>query len=240
MKILLKLISAVCAVCLILSLAACKITSGDDDDFNTLISELDISSSSKDSESNKKPEPQVTPKTSESGMAGTVLGSIYINDFFGFSVKLDESWTYTSNADLQSMNNGTDIFKDTAAGDRYISENILTYTMLATRGRDSVNIAIENMMLTAGRIMSEEAYVSASKENVIEALKGIGYNISEFNITEMTINGKEHPAMEISGEMMGVTVHEKIAVVANGNYICTVTFAAADKGSLKTLEKSVA
>ncbi len=162
--------------------------------------------------------------------AGLEMGSnsnnTYENKFLGIGCKLDSSWTFLSDAEIRQANNITqDMVGDDLASQ--LESASIIYDMQATKSDSSANIIlnIEKLTTLTGAIMSEEEYVEQSVNGIVQGLESAGLTNVKANKITVNFAGSSHAAIEVSGEVSGITVYEKVVCYKKGKYLAAVAFA---------------
>ena len=96
--------------------------------------------------------------------------------------------------------------------------------MLATDADqlNTINVVLEKLNV-ASLFVTEEQYMSLSKDPAVNALSTMGLNIISAEITNVEFAGKEHVALAIEAEISGIAMYEYIVLVKCNGYMACVT-----------------
>lgn len=181
----------------------------------------------------------VTPAATEAGeerimSIGRIEGGTYTNNYVGFAMDLDSSWTYYSAEELQELpENMAEIFEGSELGDTInpmkqftdmLAENI---DMMAT-----INVLYQKLDMQgrlAYALMDEEEILDAVMEQsdeMIEAYAQAGMEVSSMEKVAVTFLGEAHMGLKTASIMEGVPYYTLQLFVHNlGEYSATITFA---------------
>ena len=157
---------------------------------------------------------------------GSTSNNTYENKFLGIGCKLDSGWTFLSDAEIRQANNiSQDLVGEELASQ--LENADIIYDMQATKSNSSANIVlnIEKLSTIQGAIMSEDEYATNAIDGLVQGLESAG--LTNVKATKVSANfaGGTHVAIDVSGEVSGVTVYEKIICYKKGKYIAAITFA---------------
>lgn len=191
-------------------------------------------------------EPEVTEpeETNNSVAFGKFEGNLYINEYAGFQLELDDSWQLMTAEQLQELpENVSTMFEDTAIG-----ETMKKYTqfmdMQATNTNDfsSVNVVyqVKDAALTAaGNIFSEEQILDATlaqKDVLISSYAQAGIEVESMEKITMEFLGNERFAIETTAKVMGVDYNMvQLFDYSTGDYGIIITIAAFGEEALDSL-----
>lgn len=155
---------------------------------------------------------------------GTVNGYKYENSFLGIGCELDESWTYSSKEELaQIVGLTAEMFDDDYA--EKLKQQDMFYDMMAVteEGLVSINVVIQNVGLLYGVAMSEDKYLDAAEETLVQELGSAGMdNVKTTRITK-DFAGAEHTGLRISSTIQGVPYYCTQMCFKQGKYIATIS-----------------
>ena len=157
---------------------------------------------------------------------GSNSNNTYENKFLGIGCKLDSSWTFLSDAEIREVNNITqDMVGDDLASQ--LENASVIYDMQATKSDSAANIIlnIEKLSTLQGAIMSEDEYATQSVAGLVQGLESAGLTNVKANKISVNFAGGTHAAIEVSGEVSGVTVYEKIVCYKKSKYVAAIAFA---------------
>ena len=97
----------------------------------------------------------------------------------------------------------------------------------ATTSDSTANIIlnIEKLSTLQGAIMSEDEYATQSVAGLVQGLESAGLTNVKANKISVNFAGGTHAAIEVSGEVSGVTVYEKIVCYKKSKYVAAIAFA---------------
>ena len=213
-----KVLAMILAVVMLLSMAACG--SGD------------VRGVQSNNQSSTEP-------TDKEFSVGAVSGLTYENEFIGIGCKLDGEWTFSSDEEIREMNNVT----AEMAGEEYrdmIKDASVIYDMHATHsnGLDNIIVNLEkvNPLQLIGLDLADN--YEALLPTMRDAFENIGYTDIEFNISTVTIDGKEFTALYVNAVIAGYEVYQaNIAIKCNG-YLASVSVTTYGQEALNQVLKS--
>ncbi len=151
---------------------------------------------------------------------GSYTGNEYINEFFGFGCHLEGADYVATYEELAEMSGSAD-----ATLDELLAGNGVAYALYASgnEGMTTINVTIEDLLVSAGKTLTEGEYLAVAKPQLVPALESVG--MTDIVVEELTVvfGDGVHSALSISGDLYGTPFYEAIAVVANGQYMACVT-----------------
>ncbi len=156
---------------------------------------------------------------------GTISGSAYENDFFGYRVTLPDGYTFVSTESLAMINGrSTEAQEDMASILKAIeSGNAITVAYAEDQtGYNTVNIVIAN---TGYADATEEFIMSSADDSIKAVLEASGFTVNEFAVKEMVVAGDKHPILNVEGEIAGKSFYEKQIAVVKDGYSMHITYA---------------
>lgn len=245
MKKLLALILATLMLCSVL--AACSAAPAKDDEGNETPTTTAPAAETEPEETEpEETEPDETEEAKDGNTVafGTLEGNLYTNEYAGFQLELDDTWTLMTAEQLQELpENVTAMFEDTAIG-----ETMKSYTqfidMQATNVNDmsSVNVVyqVKDASLTvAGNILSEEQILDATlaqKDVLISSYAQAGIEVESIEKVTMEFLGRERFAMKTSAKVMGVDYcMVQLFDYSIGDYGVVITIAAFGEEALASV-----
>lgn len=159
--------------------------------------------------------------TGEEFLAGSSVENTYKNEFIGIQCSLNLDWTFTSDAELRTLNQGN------AA---------VIYDMMANHSNntDTVSVVVEKLSAANGQI-TEEEYFAAAKEPTKAALTSLGITVQSADIIKLQFAGQERTALAISGDYLGYSVYEYLVAIKCGDYIACVTVCTWDNNTCENI-----
>ncbi len=158
---------------------------------------------------------------------GEFADGVYTNDFVGICCQVDENWSVYSDAQLAQLNGlvlGTMTDADLVEQLKKANVGHLFYAT-SEEGHKSMNVVLENIGVINGVLLDEQAYVDLSVEQLPAALISMGLVNVKAETTKLQFAGAEHAAVQVRGELAGVSFFEKIVCIKVGNYFGIVTVA---------------
>ena len=154
---------------------------------------------------------------------GYSTGRTYRNEFIGIQCTLDENWTFMTDEEIQTQNETT----LGLVGDNYaeaIKSASILYDMMATHSnqQDTVGVVLEKPN-AATLLLSEEAYLNASKDDAVGSLESLGITVSSAEIVKIKFAGAEHYALKVAGRFTGYNVYECMVAIKCNGYVAVVT-----------------
>lgn len=158
---------------------------------------------------------------------GTTVGTTYTNEYFGFTVTLDESsgWTfYTSEQLAQLIGQSSEVLDNSETVTESLERSKDAMEMFAIR-TDNANLSVmvENMGAANGAKYDESTYVDTALTNLAQKLTNAGHTNVSTKKTTLAFAGEEHYGIIINTEMHGVSMEQTMVCVKMGNYVAIVT-----------------
>lgn len=170
----------------------------------------------------------ISPGEVDEFHTGTIDGDTYENTFFGIGCKLDDSWTILDEEELAERSGLVfDTLEEGGMDDsaRTAMENgSLVFDFLAQKLDNSaaINVTVGNIGVLYGAALTEEAYIDASKDQMIQSVETVGYENVTAEKTTVTFAGADHAALNVYGEYSGVPVYQTLIVLRSGVYVGAV------------------
>ncbi|MBQ8974608.1 MAG: hypothetical protein IJ072_02655, partial [Oscillospiraceae bacterium] len=144
--------------------------------------------------------------TDENLEIGQVVGGKYENKFFGIGCDLDENWTFYTEDQLAELSGfvSESLDNNTAKSKLDSGSTVFDMYAYADEGLESVNIVMENLGVLYGNILDENAYVTASMDQLSKALEGQGYENVSCESTTVNFAGAEHAGIKLSAQYQSV------------------------------------
>lgn len=233
-----KLLSALLAASMLLSMAACSSMLRFGNGANSIFpSSRPISTDQPVPETPKpteKPVPQTPAPTGKPEVTTDQLLGVYYeasntyeNEFVGIGCKLDEEWEVYDADQIAALNGMVvDLMTDeTLANMLENSGSLMPFYAQANDGLVTLNITVENLGLLYGSMLDEQGYVELSIGQLAPALESIGLTDITTEISSVTFAGGKHAAIMVSASFQGVEFHETLVCVKVGRYIANITAA---------------
>lgn len=181
----------------------------------------------------------VTPAATESAeerimSIGRIEGGTYTNNYVGFAVDLDSSWTYYSAEELQELpENVAEILEGSELGETVdpmsqftdmLAENI---DMMTTINVLYKKLDMQTRMVYA--LMDEEEILDAvleQSDEMIAAYAQAGMEVSSMEKVTVTFLGEERVGLKTVSTMGGIPYYTlQVFAYHLGGYSATITFA---------------
>ncbi len=161
---------------------------------------------------------------------GSVAGLKYENKFIGIGCNLPEGWSFYTDEQIKELNNvAIDM-----AGEEYeemIKDASIVYDMYAESSNQMDNI---NVNLEKGTALQFAAFdvvenYKAIASTVISSYENMGYTNCEYEISEVTIDGKKFDCMNFTAEISGLTMNQTmISIKCSNNYVANIAVTSAE------------
>lgn len=169
---------------------------------------------------------------------GTVDGTTYTNETFGFRCKLADDWTYATTDELLQLGN---IVAD-AANNEQLKETLENtesfYCMYAQKNdlTQNINVVVENLGLMNNLMLSEEGYAEMGTSQMESMAESMGMEDLQMDQKEIDFAGDKHYSTDITFTTQGTSVYERQVYIKASGYMCVITMSAADAADLDTLQ----
>lgn len=169
---------------------------------------------------------------------GTVDGTTYTNEMFGFRCKLADDWTYATTDELLQLGN---IVADSTNNEQLKEtlENTESFYCMYAQKNDltqNINIVVENLGLMNNLLLSEEGYAEMGVSQLESMAESMGMEDLQMDRKEIDFAGDMHYSADISFTTQGTTIYERQVYIKASGYICVITISAADTAALDTLQ----
>lgn len=179
--------------------------------------------------------PVTTEPTEEHVMSiGRIEGGTYTNNYVGFAIDLDSSWTYYSAEELQEIpENVAEKFAGSELGDTINPMTQFTDVLAENVDRmTTINVLYQKLDMqnrVAYALMGEEEILDATLEQsdmMIEAYAQAGMEVSSMEKVAVTFLGEERTGLKTVSTMEGVPYYTlQVFEYHLGEYAATITFA---------------
>ena len=228
-----------CALAMLLSLGACAKQVEDDTPEETdppaasepAATEPGSEPTEPGSEPTEPAEPSAAPETDNPGggtetvafSRGTVSGNSYTSEFLGIGCDLGADWTVMSEEEMLSLSNILVENMDNEAIAEALANAPTQFDLYAQQGMNTLNIVLENLMLSVGTVIDAETYLALSATSLAPALEGVGATDVEVVETEVSFAGQTLPALSVTATMSGVALYEVVLCIQQGDYMAAIT-----------------
>ncbi|MEN6419719.1 MAG: hypothetical protein ABFC73_12450 [Clostridiaceae bacterium] len=170
------------------------------------------------------------PGEVEEFQTGKIDGNSYSNEFFGIGCELDDTWTVLSEEEIAERSGLVfDTMEQGGMDDsaRKAMENgnmVFDFFAQKTDNSAAINVSVGNIGILYGTAMTEEGYVDATTEQIVESVETIGYSNVTTEKTTVTLAGAEHAALNLSGDYSGIPIYQTLVVLRKGLYVECIAF----------------
>ncbi|MFO7636546.1 MAG: hypothetical protein R6W96_04490 [Clostridia bacterium] len=160
---------------------------------------------------------------------GEYKNGVYTNEYFGYSIHIDESYHYLSPEEIINMD--ADTYEEDEEWEPFDindiedmkSEPILYYLYAFKYPRDSeqdvnANLSFfsENLNFISG-VTTKEAYTSTKMDYVRQIFQGTDYLVSIEKVQKVWINDREYAKGRLSLNFDGVVIVQELFVIVRKN-----------------------
>lgn len=167
----------------------------------------------------------VSGESSDSIELGRITGTVYENDYTKIGCDLGPTWTYYDEDMILQTNNMT---KSMVGDDykKYLENRSYIVDMMATADNqvDTININIQKIN-PIQNLATVNDMLEASKEEVKNAIESMGASNLSVEITSEEFMGEDCDELNITAEMVGHKVYEKLFAIKCKDYIVMITMA---------------
>lgn len=165
---------------------------------------------------------------------GTIDGTVYTNDFFGFTFNAKDGWSYSDEEELRSLNhNVSDIIDNDAITDAL--ESGTTYIDMQASDADNpmfnVNLTVSYNPGSAGIDDVNDAAISYMKKMYEDA----GFTDVTITKTKGTVAGEEVDMLLTTMNVQGTVLVEKQVFFVSHDYLGTFTASGANEAECDEL-----
>ena len=163
---------------------------------------------------------------------GVVIGGTYSNEFLGINLTLDDNWIFYNHEQIAEINGlVADQFSDEDLKDMLETNGSLMDLYASTFDSNcNINMAIENVGLLTGSILSEEAYMDLSLDTLLATYESAGFTNVSTNIITVDFCGSDHYAIEASSiNPYGYEIYQLAVAYKAGRYMAVITVTGPDR-----------
>ena len=170
------------------------------------------------------------PGEVEEFQTGTIENNTYGNEFFGIGCQLDDSWTILSEDEIAERSGlVVDTMEEGGMDDsmrKAMEDGSVVFDFFAQKKDNTaaINITVGNIGVLYGAALTEEGYIDATEEQMMQSVETIGYENVTTEKTTITLAGTEHAALKLTGEYSGVSIYQTMVVLRKGIYVGCVAF----------------
>lgn len=155
---------------------------------------------------------------------GSASGLTYESKFIGIGCKLDEGWTFYTDAQIKELNN----VAEDMAGEEYseaMKNATVVYDMYAVSGNQTDNISVNLEKANAVQLLTLD--IAKNFEAVYPTLKtsleNIGCTDVNYTLGKVTIGGKEFDCMDVTSKINGIAMYQKLVAKKCNGYLANIT-----------------
>lgn len=223
MKKLLALLLLAAMLATMLIMTACDDSKGETASDHSTSSGVDHNSSVPDtsqdnSSQNKVPKDDIMGTFDEGS-------NTYKNDFIGFGCKLGDEWEVFNREQIAQLIGLTAamINNESLAELMTNGQTVIIFYAQKDSGSTNINIGLEDLTVQNNSALSEQQYANLAAPQMAPVLESMGMTGITTNIETINFAGGEHPAIHISGNLQGVTLHETAVCIKVGSYMAIIT-----------------
>lgn len=170
------------------------------------------------------------PGEVEEFQTGTIENNTYSNEFFGIGCQLDDTWKVLNEEEIAERSGlVVDTMEEGGLDDsmRTAMENGSVVFDFFAQKKDNtaaINITVGNIGVLYGAALTEEGYIDATEEQMMQSVETIGYENVTTEKTTITLAGTEHAALKLTGEYSGISIYQTMVVLRKGIYVGCVAF----------------
>lgn len=170
------------------------------------------------------------PGEVEEYQTGTIENNTYGNEFFGIGCQLDDSWTILSEDEIAERSGlVVDTMEEGGMDDsmrKAMEDGSVVFDFFAQKNDNTaaINITVGNIGVLYGAALTEEGYIDATEEQMMQSVETIGYENVTTEKTTITLAGTEHAALKLTGEYSGISIYQTMVVLRKGIYVGCVAF----------------
>ena len=153
---------------------------------------------------------------------GSVNGDVYESDFLGYGCVL-EGWAFADEEDIAALNQiSGDLLSEDVQKLIQEADTIIDMSGESEDGFLNMNIQFQKID-GLGDFSDLDVLVDLSISQLAPMLEGMGYTDSAIEKTTVDLDGDSVPGIYIVGEMYGVQIFQKEAVVGCGDLVAFIT-----------------
>ena len=180
---------------------------------------------SQSSQTAATPEPTPEPTTDPNFDIGVTSGGRYENSYFKLGCELDDSWVFATEEELLNMGATTAEYVDDEELKQLLMDADSFFDMSAEKdgGQESVNAVVENVGLRNSLLITEQAYVDASLDNLKTQMESMGMTDVEAEKITVDFAGASHPGIRLTAKISGLDYFMEDVVIKQGQWVMVVT-----------------
>ncbi len=188
------------------------------------------------------PEATETPDVDADDVFGTVEGSTYTNEFFGFSMAIPEGWYIASREEFAQHMETTEEFLETDFEDaRAILESQEIIPLLFAAVNDpftyqgtnpNINIMAQNISQYAAFIKDASSYLNIQ----VQGIKASGIDMTFEEVETVKISGKELARVKGIQTFAGIDVYQTMYVFLKDGFAVLFTLSSFTEEEARQLE----
>lgn len=218
MKHVRKYLPILLVLLLALGMASCGSSGGDTGDAGAASS----SSASADTSADTSADAGTDSAESVEYEHGTIDGTVYTNDFFGFTFSVKDDWTFTDEKGLRELNQSVSDLLDNDSITNALKEGQTFIDMQASSGDDSfssINLTVSYAPGSSGI----GDITDATTEYMKSMYENAGFENIEISKETAAVSGGTLDTLVTKMTVEGIDVVEKQFFFTNGDYLGTLT-----------------
>ena len=155
----------------------------------------------------------------------TEASRTYENSFIGIGCKLDADWEVFNAGQIAELNGLLASQTDNEALAKQLESSGTAMPFYAQKesGFVTLNVALENLGLLYGSLLSEQQYAETSVKQVAPALESMGMSNVSTEVGSLSFAGSDHVAIFVTGTLQGVSFYEALVCVKTEKHMAIIT-----------------
>lgn len=155
---------------------------------------------------------------------GSASGLTYESEFIGIGCKLDEGWTFYTDAQIKELNDVTEDLAGEEYAEAMKNANVV-YDMyaLGSNQADSVSVNLEKVNSVQLLTLDIKKNFETIYPSLKSTLENIGCTDISYEMGKVTIGDKEFDCMDISSQANGVKLYQKLVAKKCNGYLANIT-----------------
>ena len=173
---------------------------------------------------------------------GTVDGNVYENEYFGIKLTVPTDYSFLDDETLAQVSGmAADVMKDNKAAAAALENGTAAIVAYAIKNgaADNINVTIQSNASLANAIFDEKAIMEASMDQLKTVLESQGAEISAVEVVEKEVAGENHWVIELTGNVSGMELHERIVNFQKGDYMMAIAASSFNNEDAETLMSGI-
>lgn len=167
---------------------------------------------------------------------GKAEGKNYENKFLGLGCNVPDDWTFSTDAEINELNNlSADAMGDEISEQIKNAEIIYDMNVTSSNGSDNININFENIGILGGAV-DAKTRLENTLPTIKEGLANMGCENIVTELTTVKIGGKEFTALNVTSEISGIKLYQRIVCDIKGKYMANITLTALTEDALEEMQ----